>query len=402
MTPRYSVTFHLLPRSHRDGTHSVAMTVTWQRQRYRRTLAVSCPPECWDSTVQLARPVPAFRTVAPVNTAILDARQQVDDIFTAAAMQGCTPTPADLQPDQPHPEQRRTLAATLAEFVETQTRDRSWQPTTAVKFAMLGRELNAIGITYLDEINEAARAKFHALHASHGLRNSTLGKKIAILNWFMRWCNSRGYTDVPITAPHLRTVPRTVTYLEWDELLHLYRFDYTDRHTALSHVRDTFCLCAFTGLRYSDAAALRWSDIHGDTIHIVTQKTAEPIDIPLNGYARDIIYKYKGTSDRILHACSNQVANRLLKDAALLAQLDRAVQQVFFKGSERCEASELTFEAITTHWARRTFVVHALRLGIPAEVVMRFTGHSGYQAMRPYVAIADELKREAMSRFNKG
>ena len=52
-TTRYSVTFHLLPRAHPDGTHSVAMTVTWHRQRYRRTLDVSCPPEAFDSTVQL-------------------------------------------------------------------------------------------------------------------------------------------------------------------------------------------------------------------------------------------------------------------------------------------------------------------------------------------------------------
>lgn len=403
MTPRYSVTFALLPRPHRDGTHSVALTVTWQRQRYRHTLPVSCPPDCWDSTVQLARPRGTFHAVSEVNTAVLDARQQVDDLFVQLSLEGRTPSLRDLSAlfdGSPAPEKRRTLDTTLAEFVTEQTRERSWQPTTATKFAMLGRELHSIGISYLDELNEATRAEFHALHASRGLRNTTLAKKVAILNWFLRWTNSKGYTAVPIQSPHLRTIPRTVTYLEWDELLHLYTFDYGE-HYAVSHVRDVFCLCAFTGLRYSDAAALRWQDVTGDAIRIVTQKTADPLEIPLNKYARGILDKYRGTQGRILQAATNQAANRMLKDAAMLAQLDRPVRQVYYKGNERLEDEQLLFEDITTHYARRTFVVHALRIGIPAEVVMRFTGHSSFQAMKPYVAIADELKADAMRRFDK-
>lgn len=402
MTPRYSVTFSLLPRPHRDGTHSVAVTVTWCRRRYRHTLPAHCPPECWQPLVQLARPSAAFRDSAAVNGLILDTRQAIDDLFTRSALSDTIPTEGDLDrllKGGRQPEQRRTLAATLDEFVATQSRDRSWQPGTTVKFAMLGRELAACGITYLDEINEATQAKFHAIHASHGLRNTTLAKKIAILQWFVRWCNQRGYTSLNLVKPHLRTVPRTVTYLEWDELLHLYHFDYGEHHS-LAHVRDIFCFQAFTGLRFSDAAALRWSDIEGDTLRLVTVKTADPLVLPLNKYARTILERYTGTRGRVMQAATEQATNRLLKDAAMVAQLDRPVRQVYYVGNDRREDEQLTFEAITTHWARRTFVVHALRLGIPAEVVMRFTGHSGYSAMRPYIAIADELKAEAMQRFD--
>lgn len=402
MTPRYSVTFALLPRPHRDGTHSVAVTVTWCRQRFRHTLPVAVPPEYWEPSMQLARSRGQYHGAAEVNENILSTREAIDNIFLRLGTEGRLPTASDLDGifSTAPVENRRSLSATLTEFVETQRRDRSWQPTTAVKFAMLGRELNACGIKYLDEINDATQTKFHTYHASHGLRNTTLTKKIAILHWFLRWCNSCGYTSLTLNKPHLRTVPRTVTYLEWDELLHLYQFDYGD-HTALAHVRDVFCFCAFTGLRYSDAAALRWEDIRDGSIHVVTLKTADPLTIPINKYAHTIIDRYKGTRGRILQASTNQAANRLLKDAAMMAQLDRPVRQTFYRGSDRCEEVLLTWEAITSHWARRTFVVHALRLGIPAEVVMRFTGHSGYQAMRPYVAIADELKAEAMRKFDE-
>lgn len=55
---------------------------------------------------------------------------------------------------------------------------------------------------------------------------------------------------------------------------------------------------------------------------------------------------------------------------------------------------------LTTHCGRRTFVVTALRLGIPVEVIMRWTGHSSFEAMKPYAKIVDEVKEKSMSRFD--
>ena len=46
--------------------------------------------------------------------------------------------------------------------------------------------------------------------------------------------------------------------------------------------RDLFCFCAFTSLRYSDAVALKKSDIAGDCIKVVTKKTSDALQIDLN------------------------------------------------------------------------------------------------------------------------
>lgn len=40
-------------------------------------------------------------------------------------------------------------------------------------------------------------------------------------------------------------------------------------------------------------------------------------------------------------------------------------------------------------------------LGIPPNVVMKWTGHKDYNAMKPYIAIADSVKKEMMARFNQ-
>jgi hypothetical protein len=39
-------------------------------------------------------------------------------------------------------------------------------------------------------------------------------------------------------------------------------------------------------------------------------------------------------------------------------------------------------------------------LGIPAEVVMKWTGHSDYKAMKPYIAIADNIKASQTKKFD--
>ena len=43
----------------------------------------------------------------------------------------------------------------------------------------------------------------------------------------------------------------------------------------------------------------------------------------------------------------------------------------------------------------------ALSLGITPNIVMKWTGHSDYQAMKPYIAIAEKTKADAMKLFDE-
>ncbi len=72
----------------------------------------------------------------------------------------------------------------------------------------------------------------------------------------------------------------------------------------------------------------------------------------------------------------------------------------------------ITLEEINQRWlaneasegipiARSTFIVTTLSLGIPPQVVMKWTGHSDYQAMKPYIAIAEKTKADAMKLFDE-
>ena len=200
---------------------------------------------------------------------------------------------------------------------------------------------------------------------------------------------------------------KEIIYLEWDELMKLYDFEFGERHKGLASVRDVFCFCCFTGLRYSDAAKLRTTDICNDYISVVTQKTSDGLRIELNDFSRDILRRCRqfqlsdtNRTHRALPVISNQKMNAYLKEIGELVGIDKPVRIVYYAGSERIENVYPKYELLTTHCARRTFVVNALRLGIPAEVIMKWTGHSDFSAMRPYVKIVDELKEKEMRKFN--
>lgn len=88
---------------------------------------------------------------------------------------------------------------------------------------------------------------------------------------------------------------REVVYLSWEELQWFLGFDFSG-NSRLAAVRDVFCFCCFTGLRYSDAYKLRRSDLKLDAlppyIAVVTKKTNDRLHIELNKYALAILAKY--------------------------------------------------------------------------------------------------------------
>ncbi|MBR1765731.1 MAG: tyrosine-type recombinase/integrase [Bacteroidales bacterium] len=404
---KYTVRFYLNTRPNADGSRVLVMSVTWKAQRLRMYLPVSAYLDQWDDAAQLAKPTKQHRNVATINGSVMEYRERVTSYFEKSLLSDKIPTPAQIQAlfvsDVPTGEERHEIRAALQSFIESQKIERGWSSATVRRFGVLGNKLAKAGFVYVDELTAEGLQKYQRWLAKKKYTNAYFMKEISVLKWFCRWCLDNDYIKddgFNKVSPRLRTPPKEVIYLTWDELMQLYYFDY-GKYQTLANVRDIFCLCAFTSLRFSDAIRLRWSDIHGDTITITTQKTAESLTIELNKYSRAIVEKRRAAgSPLVLPTISLQKCNDYLKDAAMLAQIDEPMRLASFRGDKREEKEVWKWEVITTHCARRTFVVNALRLGIPAEVVMKWTGHSDYQAMRPYVAIVDELKRSNMALFD--
>ena len=71
-----------------------------------------------------------------------------------------------------------------------------------------------------------------------------------------------------------------------------------------------------------------------------------------------------------------------------------------YKGNVRTDKIQPKWELVGTHTGRRTFIVNALSLGITPNIVMKWTGHSDYKAMKPYLDIVDSIKASSMTKFD--
>ena len=240
-----------------------------------------------------------------------------------------------------------------------------------------------------------------------GMRNTTIKKQLGFLKWFLRWATQKGYTDetsFQTFKPKLTTTDKKVVFLDWEELMTVYNFNVPESKKYLDRVRDVFCFCCFTSLRYSDVANLKRSDVFDTYISITTIKTADSLTIELNDYSKAILKKYEKETfpnNLALPIISNQRMNEYLKELGELCGIDQPVTITYYKGNKRYDDVYPKYALIGTHTARRTFISNALMMGIPPQTVMKWTGHSDYKAMKPYIDIADKAKAESMKLFNK-
>lgn len=294
-------------------------------------------------------------------------------------------------------------------FTETMGKKNQWTKSTFEKFAALKNHLKTFDpLLSFYTLDESKLQDYIDYLTRQDMRNTTISKHLAFLRWFLRWAFLSDYYKGHLHdtfKPKLKGVSgdKEIIYLTKDEVRRLQEQIFTKSQIALERVRDVFLFCCFSGLRYSDAAKLKRTDIKKDHIEVVTKKTVDALKIELNKHSKAILDKYADTkfpSDLALPIISNEKMNAHLKDLGKLCKIDEPTRIVYFQGNKRFEEVLPKWQLLTTHVARRTFVVTALQLGIPAEVIMRWTGHSRYEAMKPYIAIVDELKKTSMSKFD--
>ena len=97
---------------------------------------------------------------------------------------------------------------------------------------------------------------------------------------------------------------------------------------------------------------------------------------------------------------TNQKMNEYLKELAEIAEITEPIRETYYKGNERIDEVTPKHNLLSTHAGRRTFICNALALGIPPQVVMKWTGHSDYKSMKPYIDVINELKANEMKKFN--
>lgn len=379
--------------------------------------------EFWDNSSQYA--LPEFegkggQKTTDINRTIDEYRAFVNDIFARyELLEKRVPSPGEVKDlfndmigrskiDLPDPSE--SFFKVFDMFTDEVGEKNQWTPATYQKFAALKNHFLLFDpkMSFFTA-NDKKLQEYVNYLSKKGFRNTTISKNLAFVRWFFRWASNKGYYNGTVHdtfKPRLKGVDgnaKEIIFLTQEEIKKLQNYHFKENEKALERVRDVFLFSCFTGLRYSDVAKLKHSDIKKGFIRIVTQKTVDGLTIELNKHAQAILDKYKDAefpNDKALPVISNEKMNEHLKRLGQVCELEEPTRIVYFKGNIRHEEVYPKWQLLTTHCGRRTFVVTALQVGIPVEVIMRWTGHSSYDAMKPYAAIVDELKERSMSRFD--
>ena len=405
----------------------IRMRVNFASQRIEFTTGYRIDVAKWDGDKQRVKngcTNKLKQSASEINAALLGYYTELQEIFKRFEVAEITPSPAEVKEafNNRHGQNEKTELASadtsnvpsnfyeaFDDFVRVCGRQNDWTHSTFEKFAAVKNHLknfrSELSFDFFDE--EGLTEYVQYLREVREMRNSTIGKQLSFLKWFLRWSFKQGMHSnnaYDTFKPKLKDTQKKIIFLTWEELNKLREFKIPPTKQALKRVRDVFLFQCFTGLRYSDVFNLRRSDIKGGHIEVTTVKTSDSLIIELNDHSRAILEKYKEVefeNDKALPVITNQKMNDYLKELAELAEINEPVRQTYYKGNERIDEVTPKYALLGTHAGRRTFICNALALGIPPQVVMKWTGHSDYKAMKPYIDIADDIKANAMSKFNQ-
>ena len=260
-------------------------------------------------------------------------------------------------------------------------------------------KLKAFSVKYKYSLSfDSINKKFYDLYIQFliqdcGHLNNTVGKFIKALKFFMNYVTDLGFNK------NLEFKKFKVFQEEVDQIYHpneeLIKLLFLPIESAvLSNVRENYCFSCLTGLRFSDVSKLNDSNIDGDVLKIWTVKTKDPLIIPLNKYAKEILERNKSRfKGRSLPPCySSQKMNVYLKEIGLLAELTDPVQTVKYSGSKRIEIIKRKFELMSFHAARRTFITLSLEKGMRPEIVMQIVGIKKWETFKRYIRLTENIK----------
>lgn len=403
----------------------IRMRVNFVSKRIEFTTGYRIDAAKWDADKQRVKNGCSNKlkqSASEINASLLEYYTEIQSIFKRFEVEDVMPTPEQIKEafnalhkpvsEEPKPKKEALpcdFFQVFDDFVEDCGRQNNWTDSTFEKFAAVKNHLTNFreGLTFEFFDERGLNDYVGYLRDVKEMRNSTIGKQLSFLKWFLRWAYKKGVHQnnaYDSYKPKLKSTQKKIIFLTWNELNRFREFKIPSNKQALERVRDVFLFQCFTGLRYSDVFNLRRSDIKGDHIEVTTVKTSDSLIIELNNHSKAILDKYKDVAfedDKVLPVITNQKMNDYLKELAEMAGIDEPVRQTYYKGNERIDDVTPKYALLGTHAGRRTFICNALALGIPPQVVMKWTGHSDYKAMKPYIDIADDIKANAMSKFNQ-
>lgn len=238
----------------------------------------------------------------------------------------------------------------------------------------------------------------YSTHLEKTLKDSTHGKRMKHLRWFLKWV---GFDAAKIREIKVRTVKpgeRNIIHLTMDELQALEAVDVSGS-VEQQKAKDMFLLGCYTGLRVSDLKRINKHRIHNNSIELTLKKNRTTVSIPILPQAEEILKRYDYSSPNI----AEQQVNQSIKLVCAAALIDKPTFHKSKKSGNLIEVLKPKHKLITTHCAGKTFISLASeRWGLTPQDISAIVGKDiktilGYY-LKPDIETAKQKMIQAENR----
>jgi len=375
----------------------IFLSFTFNHKRLRLSTGLGVPLKNWDEETQKAKPEKQFRDI---NKKLRETVNFFHDKYDEHFPKGIT-----FSKDEVKAKSAKILDA--------------YKVFVGKKTAPVEEKISLI--SFIPIFQERYKNKFNPAHLKHytGLKNhlegfqanenfrvdfDTIGKDFYIK--FTDYLNALGLKPNTIGA-HIKRIKRLMNeafedklttnqnhhkrefkiikvdvdtvYLTENDIKALYEMQI--ELPAKRKIRDIFVLNCYTGLRHSDWHNVSIKNIHDNKLYIRTQKTDEPVIIPVKPLIREILQKYDSIEVPTLQKTNDAV--RWIGEKAFDQKIGSGDKNKWLQ--------------IRTHTVRRSFATNAYLAGIPIRDIMQITGHRTTESFLKYIRVtkletAEKLK----------
>ncbi len=231
--------------------------------------------------------------------------------------------------------------------------------------------------------------KFKNFYKERGNSESTTLKAVNTIVWFLNWATKQRYnifTDYKNFYKELKDDPvnslskEHEVFLEWEELLRI--FNLSLEEPKQQRARDIFCFICFTGIRFSELQTLKKEHVFENRI-IINRQSAKTRIVPLNNFAKQIVTKYE---------------NKYYRNNAALPVMSMVTLNKYTRMIARESGLGKKSDSITAGVGILTFIMNALNLDIPAEIIASYTGVSNDRRIK---ILKQEMAKREMEKFDR-
>ena len=369
--------FYLRDKKSAQST-SILISVHYENNRIRIATGCTVPPKMWQEKKQRVKVSIEFQMANEINDRLDKLEAVMESLMKQYRDEGHFPNPARIKADflKQHDvpikhKKAKTFWDHFNDFVE------------------IKRQVNPDVRDYNNSMGEP------------GLMPNTIGKQNKNLKAFLNWCFDQNITK-KFSLKSFPTIMEDVdkVYLTEEELDQLEAIVPKDPSQAL--VRDLFLVGCETGLRFSDFIRITEHDIRNNELHIVPKKTknagVKKLIIPLSARVQNILAKYDGKPplyDR------NQLTkfNKTIRELCELANMQDEIKFYREVAGETVIITKKKFEEVSSHTCRRTFCTLKFLKGMPAHVIMKFSGHKSERSFVKYLKLDAELTAKKYGEF---